>query len=144
VVGTIDGLQRDGLRTIADRLRGRIDRAEDELQATESQPPASSLAEPPPPPPPPPTLREPTHIEVPEAPVAEFADPGAEDGPHADIEIDEPWPGYRRLRAQDVIDRITATEEEEILAMVSLYERAHRSRSSVVEAADRRLSQVSG
>ena len=71
--------------------------------------------------------------------VAAVAEAGAEDGPGAEIRIDEPWPGYRSLRAPEVIDRLVVADVSE-LAVIELYERAHRSRSSVLLAAERELA----
>jgi hypothetical protein len=70
--------------------------------------------------------------------VGEFADPGAKDGAGAQLHVEEPWSGYRKLRAPEVIDRIAA-EPEAALTVVLLYERAHRARRTVLEAARREL-----
>ena len=59
----------------------------------------------------------------------------AEDGAGAEIRIDEPWPGYRSLRAPELIDRLVVASDSE-LAVIELYERAHRSRSSVIRAVE--------
>lgn len=85
---------------------------------------------------------EPAHVsEEPEL-VEEFAEQGAEDGAGAEVRIDEPWDGYARMRAQDVIDRIaTATAAE--LAAVNLYEGAHGARQTVLDAARRQLELTS-
>jgi hypothetical protein len=74
--------------------------------------------------------------------VAETADPGAEDGPGPAISVAEPWDGYARLKADDVIDRIGAATREE-LAVVELYEGTHRRRKTVLAAAERRLKELS-
>jgi hypothetical protein len=101
-----------------------------ETQAT----PAVQTAPPPPPPPPPP----PAHVSREPELVDASADPGAEDGPGASVRIDEPWAGYGQMTAPDVIDRLTAASAEE-LAAAALYERAHRGRRTVLNAADRQL-----
>ena len=67
--------------------------------------------------------------------VAAVADVGAEDGAGAEIRIDEPWPAYRSLRAPEVIDRLVVASDSE-LAVIELYERAHRGRSSVIRAVE--------
>jgi hypothetical protein len=72
-------------------------------------------------------------------PVAEFAEPGAEDGAGAEIHVDEPWEGYARMRAPE-IQRALADAQPAALAAVRLYESAHRGRRSVLEAVDRRLA----
>jgi hypothetical protein len=66
--------------------------------------------------------------------VAEVADPGAEDGAGAQVTVAEPWEGYRKMKASDVIDRLAAATPEEI-AVVQLYESMNRRRKTVLEAA---------
>jgi hypothetical protein len=86
---------------------------------------------------------EPTHIsEEPEL-VEEIAEPGAEEGAGASVEIAEPWPGYRLLSAADVIARIDGATPAE-LAGIELYESAHRNRQTVLEAAQRSLKTKTG
>lgn len=86
---------------------------------------------------------EPPHVsEEPEL-VEESAEPGAEDGAGAEVEIAEPWPGYRMLTAVDVIERIEAATPAE-LAAIELYERAHRNRQTVLDAAQRSLRAKTG
>jgi hypothetical protein len=70
--------------------------------------------------------------------VAESADPGAEDGPGATIEVDAPWDGYAVMHADAIIARIDGAAEAE-LAVLELYERAHKSRQTVLAAAEQRL-----
>ena len=86
---------------------------------------------------------EPPHVsEEPEL-VEEVAEPGAEDGAGASVEIAEPWPGYRGLRADEVIARIDAATPAE-LAGIELYETAHRNRQTVLDAAQRSLKTKTG
>jgi hypothetical protein len=77
---------------------------------------------------------EPIHIEVEEELVAEVADPGAEEGPGPQISVDEPWDGYSKMKAADIVDRLAAATPEE-LAVVQLYESTHRGRKTVLAAA---------
>lgn len=70
--------------------------------------------------------------------VGEFSEPGAEDGAGANLVIDEPWPGYGEMTAEDVIGRLAEAGQAEV-ALVELYERAHKQRSTVLSAAERRL-----
>jgi hypothetical protein len=102
-------------------------------------------AEPPPPPrepaPPPPEPREPEHVDEEVVPVAEFAEPGAEDGAGAEIEVDEPWDGYDRLTAAEV-QRALADASVEALGVVRLYESTHRGRPSVLETVDQQLARA--
>ena len=86
---------------------------------------------------------EPIHVsEEPEL-VEEFAEPGAEDGAGAEVRVSEPWTGYRRMTAQDVVDRLSGATPAE-LAAVQLYERQHRERATVLSAVKRQLQQASG
>src|SRR5215211_8866536 len=74
-----------------------------------------------------PAAAEPAHVsEEPEL-VESYADPGAEDGPGASVHVEEPWPGYEHMTADDVVARLAAASREEIAA-VELYERLHRGR----------------
>jgi len=75
--------------------------------------------------------------------VEEVAEPGAEDGAGAQVNVAEPWPGYRRMSARDVLNRLDAASPEE-LAAIQLYERSHRARQTVLNQAERRLRSASG
>jgi hypothetical protein len=77
---------------------------------------------------------EPVHVSEEPVVVAEVADQGAEEGAGAQVTVAEPWEGYSRMKAADVIDRLAVATPEEI-AVVQLYERTHRRRKTVVEAA---------
>jgi hypothetical protein len=86
----------------------------------------------------PPPEPEPAHVsEEPEL-VAASAERGAEDGAGAEVHVDEPWPGYGEMRAADIARRLR-TEPPAVAAAVSLYEAAGKGRSSVLEAAARRV-----
>ena len=71
--------------------------------------------------------------------VAETADPGAEDGAGAQLTIDEPWPGYGKLNADDIIARLPAASDAE-LAVMELFEATHKRRRTVLSALQRQLS----
>jgi hypothetical protein len=73
--------------------------------------------------------------------VAEFAEPGAEEGAGPELSVREPWEGYAQLDADAVIDRIALASGAE-LAVVELYEQAHKQRQTVLEAVERRLKTV--
>lgn len=73
--------------------------------------------------------------------VAEFADPGAEDGAGATLEVDEPWEGYDALTADEVIGRIGEADAA-ALAVLALYEQAHKKRRTVLTAAQRRQREL--
>ena len=85
---------------------------------------------------------EPEHVSEEPVLVAEVADPGAEDGPGAAITVDEPWEGYRRMKAAEILARIDEASREE-LAVVELYETINRRRTTVLAAAERRLKVLS-
>jgi hypothetical protein len=70
--------------------------------------------------------------------VEAFAEPGAEEGAGASVHVEEPWKGYARMRADEVIARLDDASSAG-LATVTLYERSHRRRRTVLAAADRQL-----
>ncbi|MGH2763485.1 MAG: hypothetical protein ACRDLD_13060, partial [Thermoleophilaceae bacterium] len=81
---------------------------------------------------------EPRHVgEEPEL-VAEVAERGAEEGAGADVDLDEPWPGYDAMSAADIVDRLVA-EDDAAAATVKLYEASKKGRASVLEAASRSM-----
>jgi hypothetical protein len=75
--------------------------------------------------------------------VREVAEPGAEDGAGAAVTVDEPWPGYARMNAKDVIERLAHATPAE-LAAVQLYESLNRDRQTVRAAAERNLKIKTG
>jgi hypothetical protein len=102
---------------------------------------------PPPPPPPPPADEpppaaaeafgppEPTRGEAARAREALREAEATADSPGPEIRIDEPWPGYRKLRAPDIVDRLAAADEA-TKAMVRLFESGHRKRRAVLAATE--------
>ena len=54
------------------------------------------------------------------------------------MHVEAPWEGYGRMAAKEVIARLADASREEVAA-VELYERAHRSRRTVLAAASRQL-----
>ena len=90
--------------------------------------------------PPPVTPPAPAHVDREAVVVAEFADPGAEDGPGPQIRVDEPWKGYGELTAKQVIAELQGASPA-ALAVARLYEPANRARRTVIEAIDRKLAQ---
>jgi hypothetical protein len=90
-----------------------------------------------------PVVQEPVHVsEEPEL-VREEAEAGAEDGAGAQLTVIEPWNGYARMSARDVIARARQASAAE-LAAVRLYEARHRSRQTVLAAVDRQLKLAGG
>lgn len=78
------------------------------------------------------------HVDAGTAIVLESADPGAQDGAGAAVHVEQPWKGYSKMRAPEVIDRLAA-QPEAAISVVLLYERSHRARRSVLDAAAREL-----
>jgi hypothetical protein len=94
-------------------------------RAPEPEPPLAAEPEPP------------VHLDVEPELVAEFSDPGAEEGAGAELHVNEPWDGYQQMSAADVRDRVAVAEAAE-LAVVQLYESSHRKRRTVLDAVERR------
>ena len=46
-----------------------------------------------------------------------FAEPGAEDGAGAAVHVEEPWKGYGRMTAAEVISRLVEASSEELAAV---------------------------
>jgi len=109
-----------------------------------SRPPRAAAATPPAPapvreaPPVPEPAQTPEHVDREAVVVAEFADAGAEDGPHAEVHVEEPWDGYGEMHAKDVVARL-ADAGPATLAVARLYETTHRNRLTVLAEIDRRL-----
>jgi hypothetical protein len=82
---------------------------------------------------------EPVHVDRDAVVVVESADSGAADGAGAEVNVAEPWDGYRALNARDVMAQL-ATADAALLAVVRLYESAHRNRRTVLADVDRRLA----
>jgi hypothetical protein len=91
----------------------------------------------------PPPAAEPAHVSEEATVVEEFAEPGAEEGAGAEVTVDEPWEGYSRTAAKDVIARVRDAGLAE-LAAVQLYETAHARRATVIAAVQRELRAKSG
>jgi hypothetical protein len=83
----------------------------------------------------------PAHIDTEPELVAEFAEPGAEDGAGAEVHVAEPWDGYKRMRVADIRERVAVAEAAE-LAIVQLYESSHRKRRSILDAVERRSREL--
>jgi hypothetical protein len=93
----------------------------------------------------PPPRREPPleeeHVDEGAVLVAEVAETGAEDGAGAELEIQEPWDGYDEMTADQIVDVISDAGRES-LAAVELYEAMNKNRHTVLEAAERRLREL--
>jgi hypothetical protein len=117
-------------------------RAEATANGTPTRPVSRPPAEPPPPPSPrpePPIEEE--HVDEGVVLVAETAEAGAEDGAGPELEVEQPWDGYDRMTAEEIAAEL-AQASSEAVAAVQLYEAVTRSRNSVLEAAERRLREL--
>ncbi|HEY2438245.1 MAG TPA: hypothetical protein VGH93_13775 [Solirubrobacteraceae bacterium] len=90
-----------------------------------------------------PAESEPAHVSEEPALVEELAEPGAEDGAGAEVHVEEPWKGYGKLNAKQVIARLDAATPAE-LAAVQLYESSHRHRQTILNVVQRELRSVNG
>lgn len=115
-------------------LEPERDPAEHAAEAVEEAPAAAPApdAEPAPP-----------HVSEETTLVQSVAEPGAEDGAGPQITIEEPWEGYAKLNARQVIARVSQSSSEE-LAAVELFERAHKNRETVLAAVARQTKTQSG
>ncbi|HEV7846212.1 MAG TPA: hypothetical protein VGO83_08160 [Thermoleophilaceae bacterium] len=102
-------------------------------------------AEPPPPvaasvdaPPAVPDELIPDHVDQEVVLVAESAEDGAENGAGPELHVDPPWDTYDHMTAADIRDRLVAASPVEAAA-VELYEATHKSRRTVLDAAERAL-----
>ena len=93
--------------------------------------------------PPAPSASVEEHVSEQPVPVAEFAEPGAEDGPGAELTVEEPWEGYSRQDARTIVRKLAGANRE-TLAAVELHESTRKKRRSVLAAAERRLKELSG
>jgi hypothetical protein len=84
------------------------------------------------------TTSEPTHVSEEATLVREEAEPGAEDGAGASITVAEPWNGYAKMAAREVVARLSTASSAE-LAAIQLYESGNRSRRMVLQAVEREL-----
>ena len=75
--------------------------------------------------------------------VAESADAEAADGPGAEVHVDEPWEGYRRMTAAQIVERLDR-EPDAAAAVVRLFELSHRRRAQVLRATERALAGSEG
>jgi hypothetical protein len=80
----------------------------------------------------------PPHVSEEPEPVATVADPGAEAGAGAELEIAQPWEGYDRMQANEIMEQLSVASVE-AAAAVRLYEAAGQSRIDVLDAAEARL-----
>lgn len=70
--------------------------------------------------------------------VAEFAEPGAEEGAGARVTVEPPWEGYDNQTATEIRQSLSDATPT-AAAAVKLYESTHRGRTSVLRAAERAM-----
>ncbi len=80
----------------------------------------------------------PDHVDEEVVLVAEVAEEGAEDGAGPELNVEEPWDSYDEMTATEIRDRLSAANPV-LAAAVNLYETTHKSRRTVIEAAERAL-----
>jgi len=80
----------------------------------------------------------PDHVDEEVVLVASVAEEGAEDGAGPELHVDEPWDAYDEMTAPEIRDRLAAADPV-LAAAVNLYETTHKSRRTVIEAAERAL-----
>lgn len=97
------------------------------------------VAEPAPPAP----AAAPAHVSEEPTLVEAFAEPGAEDGAGAEVRVDQPWDGYERMNAKEIVARLVGADAAE-LAAVELYEVTGRRRQTILNAVERELRKVNG
>jgi hypothetical protein len=89
-------------------------------------------------PPPVPNELIPDHVDEEVVLVAEVAEEGAEEGVGPELNVEEPWDSYDEMTAPEIRDRLAAADPV-LAAAVNLYEATHKSRRTVIEAAERAL-----
>ncbi len=84
------------------------------------------------------TGAEPVHVSEEPVLVEESAEPGAEEGAGASVHVQEPWDGYQRMNAREVIARCGDATMAQLVA-VQLDESGHRNRQTVLQAVARAM-----
>jgi hypothetical protein len=105
---------------------------EETLPARDAAPPVRDA------PPPVPDELIPDHVDEEVVLVAEVAEEGAEEGVGPELNVEEPWDSYDEMTAPEIRDRLAAADPV-LAAAVNLYETTHKSRRTVIEAAERAL-----
>jgi hypothetical protein len=125
--------RREAQRVAAEEARARRPEARPRAAARRRPTPPSPAAPPEPPPAPEAELLgdEPAHVSREAETVASFG-PAADPAPTIDVQA--PWGGYDDQPAAEIAKRVRGADEA-TKAVVLLYERGHKSRSSVIRAA---------
>jgi hypothetical protein len=116
--------RREAERVAAEEARARRAAARPGAARRRTRParPVAPAPEPPP---------APAHVSEEPEQVASF---GPADEPGATLEVEPPWPNYDAHSAAEVVRRVRAGDEA-TRAVVLLYERTHKGRKSVLDAA---------
>jgi hypothetical protein len=61
---------------------------------------------------------------------------GAEDSPGPQIQIQEPWSGYERMKVPEIRERLAGASRASA-GLVEMYEKANKSRAQVIDAAEK-------
>jgi hypothetical protein len=125
----------------AEAGNGRAGRSVDVPPPPPSPSPAPRARKAPPPADSPPAVPDeliPDHVDEEVVLVAEVAEEGAEGGAGPELHVDEPWEGYDEMTAPEIRARL-ADGNAVLAAAVDLYETTHKSRRTVIEAAERAL-----
>ena len=80
----------------------------------------------------------PDHVDEEVVLVAEVAEEGVEDGAGPELRVEAPWDAYDEMTAPEIRDRLSAADPA-LAAAVNLYETTHKSRRTVLDAAERAL-----
>jgi hypothetical protein len=125
--------RREARRVAAEEARARRPEARPRAAARRRSAPATPAAPPEPPAAPEAELLgdEPAHVSREAEAVASF---GPADDPAPAIDVQAPWSGYDDQPAAEIAKRVRAADDA-TKAVVLLYERAHKSRTSVIRAA---------
>jgi diacylglycerol O-acyltransferase / wax synthase len=67
--------------------------------------------------------------------------PAATNGPGPEVHVQEPWEGYRRMTAAQIVERLGG-EPEGMAAIVQLFEVQHRRRAQVLRATEHALAKT--
>jgi diacylglycerol O-acyltransferase / wax synthase len=76
------------------------------------------------------------HVDRDAVVVAESSDDGAEDGPGPSLHMEEPWPGYAKMRSDEIRRRL-ADADDELVTRVHLYEGMNKRRQQVLRTTSR-------
>jgi hypothetical protein len=135
-LAAVRGALEAAARTVAEAL-------EHDEEPWEAPPPAATTQVPAPPPAParpapepgPPVPDEPSPAEVGRLRMEQREEESGPGSVGAEVHVDEPWEGYARMTASQVVGRLTGADAA-TKAVVRLYESSHRNRKTVLRATE--------